>query len=292
MLLQQTPPAPIDIFGVAEQLTPLNRAADSNSTNRVFVGTVVLPGGQLRKSAYVKIFPTQLRPQLVYNEVIAFHLAAQFGVPAPLTFPCLCRASLFAPITLEEFSASSSVGPRERSTEFLLGVASLQVDQVRIQTTLRHSHAVWADLIRWPSIATLAVYDELIGNDDRHISNLIRCGRHQYCVIDNERMLFGEQWFSAELDELTRRRCDPNKIANSISESTDDLLQRRMIAIAEKHARETRLEVPHVSSALESICRTPNATTMRLINMLNRRRMLLPHLMQWHKQKGELFKRA
>lgn len=64
-------------FGFAEQLSPLIRGEEVNSANDVYVGLVILPGGEIRERAYVKIFPPVGRHQLVFNEVIAHHVAVQ-----------------------------------------------------------------------------------------------------------------------------------------------------------------------------------------------------------------------
>lgn len=61
------------VIGIAEQLTPRLRRASDQSQNDVYVGTVLLPHGDLRVRAYVKLFPPRDRGQLVYNEVIAHH---------------------------------------------------------------------------------------------------------------------------------------------------------------------------------------------------------------------------
>ena len=81
------------VIGVAEQLHPRFRRSSDLSQNDVYVGTVFFPHDQSRVRAYVKMFRPKSRGQLVYNEVIAHHLATLCGLPSPRTFPCVCRPS-------------------------------------------------------------------------------------------------------------------------------------------------------------------------------------------------------
>jgi hypothetical protein len=128
-----------------------------------------------------------------------------------------------------------------------------------------------------------------MGNDDRHIENLIRRGPHDYVLIDSERILFGERWFDFDLSSLRTRRCDANILADAIADGTDELMRRRMIEIAQRIMRVTLLSVPEISESMEQLCKAPRYTTARLIEMLNSRRNILPSLMQWHLEKGDLF---
>ena len=271
------------VCGVAEQLTPWIRAADSNSGNDVYASTVVLPGAQQRGSAVVKVFPPNSRKQRVFNEVVAHQLAKQCGLPSPFTFPCACHVTLLRRGTLERMSI-------DIDSTYILGVASIERKQQTIQQAGGDYAAKWADLMNWPHIAILAVFDELLGNDDRHISNLIRCGPQDYSPIDNERILFGEQWFENDLDEFISRRCDANIIADSIAECSDEVMRRRMIEVAQRFVMHLNLRAPENSISLERLCDAPTGTTDRLIAMLNKRRSNLQSLMLWHLRKGELFR--
>jgi len=176
------------------------------------------------------------------------------------------------------------------SSRFVLGVASLDGTPKNIKQTISTSDAAWADLMNWPNVARLAVFDELMANDDRHLNNLIRRGPHDYLVIDNERILFGEHWFNRDLKPLQRRRCDANVLADTISETTDQDIRQRMMRIAQHFVMTTLLTVPEIADNLERLCGAPPGTTARLIEMLNDRRTFLPTLMQWHAQKGDMFR--
>jgi hypothetical protein len=245
----------------------------------VYVGSVILPGEESRTRAYVKVFPRADRGQFVFNEVVAYQLALQCGLPSPFTFPCACRTALFPRDTVFE-NASTHV----------LGVASVDASSQRVrQSMIGASPAKWADLMNWPHVAKVAVFDELMANDDRHLENLIRRGLHDYVLIDNERILFGECWFKKDLTLFETRRCDSNILADTIGEGTDEVMQRRMLQIAQQTVMQTLLEVPSRLEAIESLCGAPAGTTKKLVDMLNRRRLLLPTLMQWHLRKGDLF---
>jgi hypothetical protein len=269
-------------YGFAETLNPWFRSLDSKSSNDIYVGTVVLPGGQIRRRAFVKIFPPDLRGQLVYNEVIAHHLAIQCTLPSPFTFPCACNK------TLLRSSTRNVMAPDSVST-FVLGVASLDGSEKSIKQGGGSFATKWADVMNWPHVAHVAVFDELMGNDDRHIANLIRLAAHEYALIDNERILFGESWFRRDIAEFISRRCDANVLADTIAEGSDALMRQRMISLAQRYVMSTLLTVPDVAENLEQLCRAPTGITVRLIEILNQRRTLLPSLMQWHMRKGDLF---
>ncbi len=264
------------VVGLAEQIAPLLKPRDDPSPNQVFYGTVLLPGWTRRESAFVKIFPHQVRPQLVFNEVIAHLIAIQLELPSPLTFPCACRTSLL------------KGGGGNSDGEFVLGVASIDGRPKRFKQVIRSSDCKWEDIMNWPYAAHIAVFDELICNDDRHIGNLVRCGEHDYMAIDHERILRGEPWFTAELDAVSP--CDANGLASTIAEGTDQVMRQRMIQIASRYVLSHLLYTPELAGPLEAICGAPHGSTDKLVTMLNARRVALPRLMQWHTQKGELFR--
>lgn len=273
----------MSVCGYAEQLTPRLRAHGDTNPNDIYVGTVVLPGGKVRARAYVKVFPPADRLQLVFNEVIGHHLAVQCELPSPVTFPCAC------PIALLRKATRSLMAPDIGDTH-VLGVASFDGALRELTQSLVTSDAVMADLMNWPQVARVAVFDELMGNDDRHLGNLIRRGRHDYLLIDHERILFGEPWFGRDLDALHARHCDANVLADTIAEGTDAVMRQRMLSIARHYVMVTLLEIPEVAAALEQLCKVPAGTTERLLGMLNRRRTLLQTLMNYHLRKGELFR--
>jgi hypothetical protein len=269
------------VCGYAEQLTPYLRASDSRSLNDVYFGIVILPDRKTRTRAFVKVFPPANRGQLVFNEVFGHQIALQCGLPTPYTFPCACPTPLIRRSTLDRWSDGVS--------DHLFAVASIEGEHKEIVQRGGSSAMKWADLMNWPHIANVAVFDELMGNDDRHISNLIRSGPQDYILIDNERILFGELWFDSDLHRLVRRRCDSNVLADSIAEGTDEVMRQRMISYAQRYVMETRFDVPAACERIEELCGAPKSTTKGLIQMLNQRRQILPTLMQWHMQKGDLF---
>lgn len=270
------------VIGIAEQLTPRLRRVSDKSQNDVYVGTVLLPHGDLRVRAYIKVFPPKDRGQLVYNEVIAHNLATQCGLPSTFTFPCACRPSL-----LRSATRATMIG--DANSDFVMGVASVDGAVKDVRQMLTSSDMIVADVMSWPDVARVAVFDELLGNDDRHIDNLIRRGPRDYVPIDNERILFGESWFNLDLSELQSRRCDPNILANTIAEGSDQVIRQRMLHIARDYLMKTVLIEPPCADVLERRCNAPMGVTERLISMLNIRRTKLPTLMQWHLRKGDLF---
>jgi hypothetical protein len=274
--------AGLQIVGFAEQLTPLLRSRSDKNRNDIYVGKVMLPREGVRVNAYVKVFLPDVRNQLVFNEVIGQQLASQCALPAPLTFPCACPRSLLRKATREAMA-------RDADCEYILGVASIDGAPGEMRQANTTSAVKVADLMNWPHVARLAVFDELLANDDRHLDNLIRRGPKDYLLIDNERILFGEPWFDLDLSTLRARRCDSNILADTIAEGADQVTRKRMIHLAQQFMLGTELEVPTAYENLEQICSAPKGITRRLIKMLNSRRALLPSLMQWHLRKGDLF---
>lgn len=272
----------LSAIGIAEHLTARLRRPSDKGENDVYVGTVLLPHGDLRVRAYVKVFPPARRGQLVYNEVIAQHLASQCSLPSAFTFPCACRPTLLR-------SATRSKMVSDPDSEFILAVASIDGTLKEIKQTLHSSEMLLADIMNWPYVAHVAVFDELLGNDDRNIGNLVRRGPHNYLMIDSERILFNEPWFDCDLTNFEGRPCDPNILADTIAEGSDQVARQRMLSIARQYVMTTLLSEPPGADILERRCGAPLGITGHLISMLNARRTRLPVLMQRHLRKGDLF---
>jgi|ERR1700733_2371628 hypothetical protein len=273
---------PLSVCGYAEQLSVRLRTPSDNNPNDVYSGIVVLPGLQERVRAYVKIFPPAVRMHSVYNEVMAHHIALQCELPSPMTFPCACRVSMLRNGT------RSFMVPDDRFP-YVLGVASFDGSAKDVTQSVVPSEAVEADVMNWQYAARTAVFDELMANDDRHLGNLVRRGPHDYVLIDNERIVFGEQWFGHDLQPFRSRPCDSNILADTIASGTDELARQRLLMIAQNFVMQTILVVPDVALRLEQLCKAPANTSVKLLEMLNGRRTLLRSLMHYHLRKGDLF---
>ena len=191
------------------------------------------------------------------------------ALPSPLTFPCACRVPLLRKNTRTMMTPDGGSG-------YVLGVASIDGHAKSLKQISTTSAYKWADLMNWPHIAHVAVFDDLMGNDDRHLDNLIRCGAHQYVLIDHERIMFGEPWFNLDIESMRTRRCDANALADAIAEGGDQVMKQRMLSLAQRYLRQTLLYVPEISSSIERICRVPSGTTDKLIRLLNDRRTVPP----------------
>jgi hypothetical protein len=178
------------------------------------------------------------------------------------------------------------------TSEFVTGVASLDVAVRGMTQTLKSSDAAIAEIMTWPEAARLAVFDELLANDDRHLENLVRQGPAKYIAIDNERILFGEPWFNMELSSFIGRSCQANVLAATIAEGPEQGMRQRMARIAQELILGTSFTVPEGADAFERRCSAPLGSTKRLIDMLNSRRIKLSSLMQWHLRKGDLFQES
>jgi hypothetical protein len=273
----------LSLIGFSEQLTPVLRPGD-RSANDLYVGTIAIPQLDRRIHAYVKICPPSVRGQSAYNEVIAHHLSTQCSLSTPLTLLCACRPAQLRSATRDRMAGDSS--------EFVTGVASLDVAVRGIRQALPNSDAAVAEVMTWPEVARLAVFDELVANDDRHLENLIRQGPAKYIPVDNERILFGEPWFNMDLASFAGRACEANVLAATIAEGPDQIMRQRMARIAQQLILGTLFAVPAGADALEQRCSAPAGATCRLIDMLNIRRLKLLTLMQWHFKKGDLFQES
>jgi len=268
--------------GFAEQLSPLARPR-GESPNLVYAGTVRLPGGQRRERAFVKIFPPQNRQVQVFNEVIAHRMAIQMELPSPLTFPCACKRSLLG-VQIER------VQPAGDNSPLVLGVASIDGRAKSLKQIVENSPTTWQDVMNWQPIARVALFDEILGNDDRHVDNLIRVGQHEYILIDHERIVFALPWFETNVHELRAKRCDANALATTIAGGTDQVMRQRLIYTAHRFTQERMFEVPHDAEGLEKICGAPIGSASRIVSFFNARRVMLPTLMEWHMTKGDLFR--
>lgn len=271
------------ICGSAEMLVPIVRPKDSAGVNDVYKGFAILPDRRTPVPVYLKIFPKASSSQSIYNEVTAHHLAVQCGIPSPFTFPCECPVSLLS-------ENKRALVARLEGSQSVFGVASIDVCYKQLGQASRISDALINDLLYWDSCAKVAVFDELIANQDRHMSNMIRIGRHNYRVIDHEKMIFDDSWFvNASPLEYKGRNSSANALARTIANCTDELLRQKMKRTANEFLREIVLHPPSISEGLERVCHAPAGVTERLISMLNERRTHLPRLIQMYFQENSLF---
>jgi hypothetical protein len=266
------------VCGIAEQLVP---RVPRNGHNDVYVGHVVSPQGA-RERTYVKVYGRDEGGLRVFNEVIAHSIALQCGLLSPLTFPCAVRKCFLR-------AESPALAESDASSDFVLGVASVDGASSEVRQRIRASEATILDVINWSYVARVAVFDELMGNDDRRIDNLVRRGLHDYAIIDNERIVFGMRWFDLDLTNLEAKPCDPNILADTLAGAIDESGRQRMMDAANHLMRVTPLFVPNMSENLERLCGASLGATQRLVQMLNRRRMGIRNLLQWHLRIGDLF---
>lgn len=275
--------AGLQVCGYAEALIPLVRPADSRGSNDVFKGFAVLPDGKTRAQVVVKLFQHGSRLR-IYNEVVAHHVAVQCGVPSPYTFPCACP-------TADLLRNGAKLGPEMLASDFILGVASYDVSPKKLNQVLKSSDAVEHDILVWPKCVQTALFDELVANSDRHVSNLIRQGPGDYRAIDHEGIMFGDDYFGIEsLLDYAPRNSRGNCLLQTIARCTDEVLQQRLRHHAQLLLREMLLDVPSVSEGLERLCHAPLGITDRLIAMLNIRRTHLPRLVQFYFEERSLFR--
>jgi len=258
------------------------RAKDSDVSNDVFKGLFALPGLSRREKGFVKIFPRAESHLLVLNEILSHRVAVTCGIPSPYTFP------IAVPRCLVEKQSRVIDTYDPDGNECILGVGSLDGNPGQISQKVNAKHVI-PQLMSWRYVAAAAAFDELIGNGDRHLGNLLRTGPSEFVLIDQERMVFERNWLASGLDGLQDQRCDSNILATTVSEGPDELLRRRMMNCAQSLMSETLFAPAEHDLAFAQVIGV-EGRVLEFFDYLNERKRGLPFLMQWHLEKGDLFR--
>lgn len=244
---------------------------------------LVRKGNKAHLPAYYKVFDAQEYELANFNELLGYEIAKHNGLPVPPdTFICACKPSML-------ISPSSDVAERFKDTQYISGIASIDSNPHHF-TQLNYSNPKFAnDLLNWRHIAKAAVFDELVVNIDRNNGNLIRVREHEYVLIDHHQILEGGQWNIDKLPEILQAPSMKNDLASFIAASTDEVLKRRMIKIANEG-----INIPVISDMpclqhYERLCGWDIGAVERILELLEVRVMRLPEFIHFHLSTGQLF---
>lgn len=168
--------------------------------------------GELRR-AYLKIYNLTEQPKAFGNEVLGYLFAQAMNIPSPPVF--------FVDVPPQDVIASGFA-----TTQIAVrAVATLEAHDPNVATdgavkTLFDSGAVDLSLIRSrllssPAGRALVAFDEVIGNPDRNIGNIVFSWKHGVVAIDHGCILTGPQWTSQSLNSTHDY---PNKAFNIVND--------------------------------------------------------------------------
>lgn len=153
--------------------------------------------GELRR-AYLKLYNLAEQPKAVWNEVLGYLFAQAMGIPSPPVF--------FVDVPPQDVIASGFA-----TTQIAIrAVATLEAHDPNVATdgaakTLFESGSVDLSQIRSrllssPAGRALVAFDEVIGNPDRNIGNIVFSWKHGVVAIDHGCILTGPLWTSQSLN--------------------------------------------------------------------------------------------
>lgn len=164
--------------------------------------------GELRR-AYLKIYNLTEQPKAVWNEVLGYLFAQAMDIPSPPVF--------FVDVPPQDVIASGFA----TTLIAVRAVATLEAHDPSVATdgtakTLFESGSVDLSQIRSRLLSSaagraLVAFDEVIGNPDRNIGNIVFSWKHGVVAIDHGYILSGPLWTSQSLNSTHDY---PNKALN------------------------------------------------------------------------------
>lgn len=153
--------------------------------------------GSLRR-AYLKFYDTATQPMAPLNELLGYLFAQAMRLPTPEAFIVDVPSSDLIPYglrTSEPFlRAIGSIEAHDPSVagegtaKSLFASGAINLPQIRDR------------LLKSPSGRTLLAFDEVVGNPDRNIGNIIFSTNHGVVAIDHGAILSGPAWTSSTLN--------------------------------------------------------------------------------------------
>src|ERR1035437_10278431 len=144
--------------------------------------------GELRR-AYIKIYDHTAQPKAVFNEVLGYLYAQAMGLPSPPVFFLdvpphdVVASGLPAPISAVRAVATLEAHDPNVATD---GAAKTLFDAGSIDLTYIRQR-----LLSSPAGRALVAFDEVIGNGDRNIGNIVFSWKHGVVAIDHGCILTG-----------------------------------------------------------------------------------------------------
>lgn len=246
------------------------------------------PGAKNHLPVFFKIFDPRLQNKAFFNELLCNRLAKAVGLPVPDDVRlCACKKALM-------------IGPRrfmdnrDPDSEWIAGVASVDADPKGVIQLIRSGpdRLLEAELHRWRHLAKVAVFDELILNVDRNRNNLHRIGKGQFILIDHVDAFGGPDWKLEDLEKRLKKPSAKNDVANFIAESSNEDTKAQMLIIADHFARNLEITGGFLDIdflAFDRLYQLEDGTTQSIVDLLNRRRAILPEMLFYHLKAGQLF---
>ena len=170
--------------------------------------------GELRR-AYLKIYNLSEQPKSVWNEVLGYLFAQAMDIPSPPVFfvdvppqDVIASGCGFVPtqIAVRAVATLEAHDPNvatDGAAKTLFEAGSVDLSQIRRR------------LLSSPAGRALVAFDEVVGNPDRNIGNIVFSWKHGVVAIDHGCILTGPWWTSQSLNSTHDY---PNKAFNVVND--------------------------------------------------------------------------
>jgi hypothetical protein len=233
--------------------------------------------GELRR-AYIKMYDHTAQPKAVFNEVLGYLYAQAMGIPSPSVFfvdvppldvvACGLPAShtpVRAVATLEAHDPNVAT---DGAAKTLFNAGSIDLTYIRQR------------LLASPSGRALVAFDEVTGNDDRNIGNIVFSWKQGVVAIDHGCILGGPLWTSQSLNSTHNFENKAFTIINEkpIGNSDKSALQAAAQVMLETYyeampALQSAMGYPtdiDTSTAFDFVWWKANGLTSRMAHMLQK----------------------
>jgi hypothetical protein len=227
--------------------------------------------------AHFKAPNVSVEKQLILHELLGSRVGQLLKLPVAETCPTKCQPTLLA-------SSGAKICLANRpEASLVVGVASLDVNPHQIRQVIFPGPRVCDDLLHWRHCAEIAVFDELMCNGDRNLTNFARVAQHEFYVFDHDEILGGVGWTLGSLRQRLLRAVPVGKnlVADLIARSQNQVCEHKVMKVAANYAEQFR--VPEaMSSILAAESGVEEDVISELIRMLNVRVKCLPDLVSTH----------
>lgn len=269
------------ITNIERKLTP----GKSSGRRDTFVATAYRPNIENQIPVYFKLFDKLDTDRGIFNEIVGFHVARLCGLPVSRdTFVSICdRTKIKGP--------ARCLQGRDASETHIRGVASIDSNPHKIKQLFDDFSVYETELLNWKQLAQVAVYDELMLNTDRTAYNLVRTNKNEYVIIDYEHVFGGAGWNIELLEAQLTQPLNQNHLASLVTSGSNEFVSRRMMSVANEYISRIKLtkDILDFEYDLESFCHLDKGTMEHIFYLLNKRIKMLPELIHYHIQHGQLF---
>lgn len=261
------------------------RGPFSSDECETFPGMATLPDLAVSAPIYFKLFKLSHAQKAHFGELFGYRIAKARDLPVPTqTVLCACPTKLLS-------------GPRGKVHEgrdpdapYVSGIASVELRGAGLHRLKGPDPNLEKELILWGPYPEVAVFDELLMNDDRTIYNLPHLGSGKFALIDHAAVFGGIECTFEQLRRAVAIPCRYNHVADHISAAGNIELKNRMMGIAKEYSREFKITDAILKyDQLDRLCRLPIGTTSDIAELLNKRMRELPELLHKTWIRGQLF---